>query len=68
MKATFGSHGLWDVVKKGYDEATDESALTIAQLDLLQKAKKGDQNLNPVRSTGQRVAAPSGVQQALSGN
>ncbi|KAJ3686893.1 hypothetical protein LUZ61_016057 [Rhynchospora tenuis] len=43
MKAIIGAHGLWNIVENGVEEPEDETRLTIAELNALQKKRSGDQ-------------------------
>ena len=43
MKAIIGSHGLWSIVENGIEEPDDDSVLTVAELNALQKKRNGDQ-------------------------
>ncbi|XP_020598756.1 uncharacterized protein LOC110038304 [Phalaenopsis equestris] len=42
MKALLGAHNVWEVVEKGYDEPSDESALSTTQKDSSRDLQKGD--------------------------
>ncbi|XP_020573760.1 uncharacterized protein LOC110020111 [Phalaenopsis equestris] len=42
MKALLGAHDVWEVVEKGYDEPSDESALSTTQKDNLRDLRKRD--------------------------
>ncbi|XP_044507200.1 uncharacterized protein LOC123226734 [Mangifera indica] len=44
MKAIIGSHGLWDIVEKGYEDLADENTATVAALEAWQRTKKKDQS------------------------
>ncbi|XP_044489954.1 uncharacterized protein LOC123214239 [Mangifera indica] len=44
MKAIIGSHGLWDIVEKGYEDLADENTVTVAALEAWQQTKKKDQS------------------------
>ncbi|KAI0529711.1 hypothetical protein KFK09_002268 [Dendrobium nobile] len=42
MKALLGAHDVWEIVEKGYDEPSDESALSLTQKDSLRDSRKRD--------------------------
>lgn len=42
MKVLLGSQDVWEIVEKGYDQPVNKEAMTVAQRDALQKARKKD--------------------------
>jgi Domain of unknown function (DUF4219) len=43
MKTIIGAYGLWSIVENGVEEPEDDSGLTVAELNALQKKRIGDQ-------------------------
>ena len=43
MKVIIGAHGLWSIIENGIEELEHDGALTVAELNALQKKRNGDQ-------------------------